>query len=403
MALGALSDIRILDFTQNVGAPFGTMMLADHGAEVIKIETGSGDPARHCGPFRPDDILKTHGGSFQSLNRGKKSVLLELETIRGKEAFHALVRTADVVAENYSEGILEQFGLTYEALMEINPKLVFASFSGFGNPRTGSSPYTNWPESDLAAQSIGGIAGITGSDDENPTLVGTDISEVVGGINFAFGILSAVHQARKTGQGQMVDVSTLDSVFAVCERMVYQNSVSGVSPGPLGNGHPFFCPFGMFPAKDGFVTIAAPQQEFFDAFCDLIDLQELKNDERFSSPELRGENRKVLEKLIANTTARYTKAELMDRLGGKIPFGPVMQMDSIADDPHFSARDMLVAVEQPGSTQMTMVAGVPVKLSETPGQVRGRGPHLGEHTEAILREVGISESEITRLKSDPAP
>lgn len=399
MGQGALSDIRIIDLTQMLAGPYGTMMLADHGAEVIKVESTIGDMTRPGGPFHDDDVLQTHGGYFQSVNRGKKSIVLDLKSEDGKNALKAMVANADAITENFRVGVMDKLGLSYETLREINPKLVYGTLRGFGDPRTGNSPYVQWPAFDVVAQAMGGIMGITGPDDEHPTKIGPGVGDIVPGMMLAFGVLTAIHHARNTGQGQFVDVSMLDSILAICERAVYQHSITNIPPGPQGNGHPFMCPFGMFPAADGFVTIAAPHQNFFDTLCDLIKTPELKSDPRFSSPALRGENRKVLEGLLAAATSQFTKAELMERLGGRIPFGPVMQMDEIATDPHFAARNMVVPIEQPGSTKKTMIAGVPIKLSETPGTVQGRGPYLGEHTEEVLREAGISASEIERLKS----
>ena len=399
MGQGALSDIKIIDLTQMLAGPYGTMMLADHGAEVIKVESVKGDMTRPGGPFHDDDVLRTHGGYFQSVNRGKKSIVLDLKSEDGKAALKTLIADADAITENFRVGVMDKLGLSYETLRQINPKLVYGTLRGFGDPRTAESPYAHWPAFDVVAQAMGGIMGITGPDQDHPTKIGPGVGDIVPGMMLAFGVLSAIHHARKTGQGQFVDVSMLDSILAVCERAVYQHAITGIAPGPQGNGHPFMCPFGMFPAKDGFVTIAAPQQTFFDTLCDLINVPELKKDERFSSPALRGENRNELESLLGEATCRLTKLELTQRLGGKIPFGPVMRMDEIAADPHYAARKMLVEIEQPGSTRKTKIAGVPIKLTETPGAVQGRGPYLGEHTEEILRNAGLSTSEIEKLKA----
>ena len=399
MSFGALSDIRIVDLTQMLAGPYGTMMLADHGAEVIKVESPTGDMTRPNGPWHTDDAQKTHGGYFQSVNRNKKSIVLDLKSTDGRDALLALVRDADAITENFRVGVMEKLGLSYETLRQVNPKLVYGTLRGFGDPRTGHSPYAKWPAFDVVAQAMGGIMGITGPGPGHPTKVGPGIGDIVPGMMLAFGVLAAIHHARRTGTGQFVDVSMLDAVLAVCERAVYQHDITGTVPAPLGNGHPFMCPFGQFPAKDGHVTIAAPHQSFFERLCDLIDVPALKDDKRFASPELRGRHREVLEELLAAATSCFTKAELMQRLGRQIPFGPVMQMDEIAEDPHFAARDMIVPVEQPGSARATRIAGVPVKLSETPGGIHSRGPYLGEHTEEILRRAGLTDSHIDRLQA----
>ncbi len=394
---GALSDIRILDLTQMLAGPFGTMMLADQGADVIKVESPAGDVTRHGGPFRRDDVQRTHGAYFQSVNRNKKSIVLDLKTEEGRDALKRLVLDADAIIENYRVGVMDRLGLSYETLSEINPKLVYGTLRGFGDPRTGASPYADWPAYDVIAQAMGGIMGITGPEPGRPTKIGPGVGDIIPGMLLAFGVLSAIHHSRRTGQGQFVDISMVDGILSVCERMIYQYSVQGDVAGPQGNGHPFFCPFGMYPARDGHVTIAAPSREFFNTLCDLLDAQHLSQDERFSTPEGRSVNRIELERLLGAVTSRFTKAEMTERLGGKIPYGPVLQMDEVAADRHFSVREMIVDVEQPGSDAPIGIAGVPVKMTKTPGGIHKRGPFLGEHTAEILRRAGMAETEIEKL------
>jgi len=213
----------------------------------------------------------------------------------------------------------------------------------------------------------------------------------------AFGILAALHSARETGQGQFIDVAMTDGVLAVCERMIYQHSVRGEVAVPQGDGHPFLCPFGQFPAADGYVTIAAPAQPHFNNLCQRLDAPELAEDPRFTSAEARSKNQAELTTLLDEVTRKFTKADLATRLGGHVPFGPVMQMDEIAADPHYAARAMIETIEQPGSSEPIQVAGVPVKMTQTPGGVHMRGPYLGEHTEAVLRAAGVSDAEIAKL------
>ena len=268
---GALRDLRIIDLTQMLAGPFGTMMLADHGATVIKVESPNGDLTRAGGPFRDDDSERVLGGYFQSIDRNKLSVCLDLKTEDGCEAFKALVRDADAVVENFRSVVMERLGLGYEVLREINPTLVYGALRGFGDARTGSSPYQTWPAFDVVAQAMGGIMAITGPDAETPTKIGPGVGDIIPGMMLGFGVLAAIHHARRTGVGQFVDVAMTDAVLAVCERMIWQNSVLGVVPGPEGNHHPFLCPFGMFPAKDGFITVAAQQDAFFAVLCALVE------------------------------------------------------------------------------------------------------------------------------------
>jgi crotonobetainyl-CoA:carnitine CoA-transferase CaiB-like acyl-CoA transferase len=243
---------------------------------------------------------------------------------------------------------------------------------------------------------MGGIMAITGPDGDSPTKIGPGIGDIVPGLFLACGLLAAVHHARRTGQGQMVDVAMIDSIFAICERAVVQNSVGAMVPRPEGNHHPFLAPFGLFCAKDGLVAIAATKDKFFALLCRTIGAADLLEDERFSSLLSRGTNRIALINELNQRISRFTKAELVTLIGGKIPFGPVMNVAENIADPHFTIRDMVVEIEQPG-TSAIRVAGVPIKMTETPGEVRRRSPLLGEHSEQRLAEAGLSPSEIRQL------
>jgi crotonobetainyl-CoA:carnitine CoA-transferase CaiB-like acyl-CoA transferase len=393
---GALRDLRIVDLTQMLAGPYGTMMLADHGAEVIKVEPLDGDMTRGAGPYRQDDAERVLGGYFQSIDRNKQSVCLDLKSEAGRAALKALVRGADAVTENFRAGVMERLGLGYEVLRAVNPRLVYGALRGFGDQRTGASPYVDWPAFDVVAQAMGGVMAITGPDASTPTKVGPGVGDIVPGMMLAFGVLAAVHHARRTGEGQFVDVSMVDAVLAVCERTVWQHSVQGLTPGPEGNHHPFLCPFGMFPAADGFITVAAQQDNFFQILCEAIGAAPLLADPRFASFKTRSENRRALIEALGEFTRRLSKAELMARLGGRIPFGPVMNIAEIEADPHFAAREMIVEVEQPGGAPIRL-AGVPIKMTRTPGAVRRRAPLLGEHTRVQLRRAGLTEAEIQGL------
>jgi len=390
---GALSDIRIIDLTQMLAGPYGTMMLADHGATVIKVEPPEGDMTRAAGPFRESDKERVLGGYFQSVDRNKQSVCLDLKTEAGRSAFKALIRDADAVVENFRAGVMERLGLSYEVLRELNPRLVYGSLRGFGDKRTGASPYHDWPAYDVIAQAMGGIMAITGPDPETPTKIGPGVGDVVPGMMLAFGVLAAVHHARRTGVGQYVDVSMVDAILAVCERTVWQHSVEGLTPGPEGNHHPFLCPFGMFPAADGFVTLATHQDAFFGLMCEALEAPHLAADPRYADREQRTANRRDLVRDLGAVTGRFSKAELMQRLGGRMPFGPVMNIADIEGDPHFAAREMIVEVEQPGGAPIR-VAGVPIKMTRTPGGVRRRSPLLGENTREVLLAAGLTEEEV---------
>ncbi len=393
---GALSGLRIIDLTQMLAGPYGTMMLADHGAEVIKVEPLTGDMTRGAGPYRQDDARRALGGYFQSIDRNKQSVCLDLKSEAGRAALKALVRDADALTENFRAGVMERLGIGYEVLRVINPRLVYGALRGFGDKRTGASPYADWPAFDVVAQAMGGVMAITGPDPATPTKVGPGVGDIVPGMMLAFGVLAAIHHARRTGEGQFVDVSMVDAVLAICERTVWQHSILDQTPGPEGNHHPFLCPFGMFPAADGFITVAAQQDNFFQILCEAIGAAPLLADPRFASHRLRSENRRALIEALSVNTRRLSKAELTATLGGRIPFGPVMNIAEIERDPHFAARQMIVEVEQPGAAPIR-IAGVPVKMTRTPGGVHARAPLLGEHTRAQLRRAGLTEAEIQTL------
>lgn len=397
-SFGALSDLRIIDLTQMLAGPYGTMMLADHGATVIKVESPEGDMTRAGGPFRADDSERLLGGYFQSVDRNKESVCLDLKTETGRAAFKALIRDADAVVENFRAGVMDRLGLGYEVLREINPRLVYGALRGFGDPRTGKSPYNDWPAFDVVAQAMGGIMAITGPDAATPTKIGPGVGDIVPGMMLGFGVLAAVHNARRTGEGQFVDVSMVDAVLAVCERTVWQHSVQDLVPGPEGNHHPFLCPFGMFPARDGFITIAAHQDQFFKILCEAIGAEGLPEEDAFRDLSGRTANRADLIRALNARTSLLSKAELTERLGGRIPFGPVLNIAEIAADPHFAARDMLVDVEQPGGAPVR-VAGIPVKMTATPGAIASRAPYLGEHTITRLREAGVDETLIDEIRT----
>ncbi len=397
---GALEGLRVLDLTQMLSGPFCTQMLADQGAEVIKVEPIAGDYTRTVGPFRSDDQMRSYGGYFQSVNRNKLSVVLDLKNPAGREALLRLVAKSDVVVENFRAGVMDRLGLSFEALRAGNPRLVYAAIRGFGDVTTAASPYVDWPAYDVVAQAMGGVMAITGPDAETPLKVGPGIGDLVPAMMCAFGILSAVYRAQRTGQGQFVDVAMVDSVLALCERILYQYSYQGKVAHPEGNHHPLLCPFGMFAARDGWVTISCPSDDFWQLFCTLMNRPDMAVDSRFSTNAMRVENAETVCAAVTEFTIRHSKKELMQILGGSVPFGPVYDVRDIIEDQHFRAREMVVEVEQPGSSTPVLIAGVPIRLSETPGGVRRRAPLLGEHTRSILSSVGYNAQQLDQLSAD---
>jgi formyl-CoA transferase len=404
---GALDDVVVLDLTQMLAGPFVAMMLADHGARVIKIEPPGGDNTRLFGPFAPGQVPVPeggYGGYFGSTNRNKESIVIDLKSEAGKETLRRLVAKADILIENFRAGVMERLGIGYEALAAINPRLVYGTIRGFGDPRSGRSPYAEWPAYDIVAQAMGGIIAITSPTPGGPpTKIGPGVGDLIPAMQCAFGILAALHRSRATGHGQFVDVAMVDGVLAACERPVFQYSYDGIAPGPEGNSHPLLCPYGLFAAKDGWVAIGCPHDEFWRLLVRTIGQPELAEDPRYTLTRDRVERRADVEGIVTAWTSVRTKAEITEVLGGKIPFGPVRGIDEIFDDEHIRARGMLAEVEVPGVSDRTFqVAGPAVKLSDTPGSVRTRAPLTGEHTDKILTEFGFDAAEIARLKAERA-
>jgi crotonobetainyl-CoA:carnitine CoA-transferase CaiB-like acyl-CoA transferase len=396
---GALAGLRVIDMTVMLAGPYAGMMLADHGAEVIKIEPLEGDYVRGLGPFHGDDAQRAFGGYFQSVNRNKLSIALNLKEPEAREIFIELVKTADVLIENYRTGVMDRLGLSYETLRAANPRLVYAAVRGFGDPRTGGSPYVNWPAYDVVAQAMGGLMSVTGEGPGAPTKVGPGVGDIVPGMMCAFGVLAAVFSAKQTGRGQFVDISMIDSVLALCERIVYQHSYENRVPGPEGQRHPFLTPFGIVPCKDGHITLACHTDLLWARLCELMGCPELATDARLSTEAARRVSSDLVYSVVSEFTTQYTKRELMATLGGHVPFGPVYTVAEVATDPHFLARDMLVRLEQPGvNGPGPAVAGVPIKMTETPGGVHKRAPLLSEHAEQLLMRIGIDAASLQRLR-----
>jgi crotonobetainyl-CoA:carnitine CoA-transferase CaiB-like acyl-CoA transferase len=381
-----------------LAGPFCTQMLADQGADVIKVEPPQGDSSRKLGPYRADDKMRTVGGYFASVNRNKKSIVIDLKVEEGSELLRRLIRTGDVVVENYRARVMDRLGLSYESLREDNPALVYAAIRGFGDPRTGESPYVDWPAFDVVAQAMGGLMGITGPDAKTPIKVGPGLGDIIPGAFATTGILAALLRAKMTGHGQFVDICMIDVVLSVCERIVHQNSYTGAVPGPEGNQHPILTPFGVFPASDGFVSIGAPTDEWWQKICRLIGREDVLADETLSTNALRTQNRGRVFATIEAFTHTRTKKQLLEIFGGKIPFGPVYDIDDIAQDPHFAARNMIVETRDPGSSTPIRLAGVPIKFTETPGQIWSAPPLAGEHTDEILRAAGFDAAGIADLR-----
>ncbi len=397
-ARGSLAGIRVLDVTHALAGPFCAQVLADQGADVIKIEPPSGDFFRGIGPFLAEDKDREIGGLFQFCNRNKRSVAIDLKRPEGRELLKKLASQADVLIENYRVGVLEKMGLGYSTLKELNPKLVYTSIRGFGDDYGGTSPYRDWPAFDAIAQAMGGWMGVTGFDADHPTKTGAGLGDTVPGLYAALGTLSALWEARSTGLGQYVDISMVDSVFAIAENLSTIFAYTGNSLAPSGNSNTGLSPTGSFQAKDGTIVIAAPHDHLWRDLCTLIDRNDLLADARLATEKDRWANREYITQEIEKFTKNHTKAELKTKFGGKVPFGPVYTAADIYADSHFKARDMIVDVPHPELEQSVRIAGTPVKLSRTPGGVQRRAPCIGEHNEEVLTEYGFSSTEIASFR-----
>lgn len=377
--MGPLQGLKVLDLSRVLAGPYCTMLLADFGADVIKIEPPKvGDDSRAFGPF-----VGTESAYFMSLNRNKRSMSLDFKNTKHIEVFKEMVAKADIVVENYRPGTMEKFGLGYEILKSINPKLIYAACSGFG--RTG--PYTKKPAYDIIVQAMGGIMSITGEEGGIPTRVGASIGDVIAGVFTAYGVMLALYHRDMTGEGQLVDVGMLDCQVAILENAIARYVTSGEVPGPIGNRHPSITPFSSFTAKDGQIIVGAGNDRLWIKLCNLLDKNELIVDERFCDNGKRTVNYRELHAILNDILKNKTIDEWMVMLEeAGIPCAPINDVARIIDDQQIKAREMIVEVEHPVAGNLKM-PGVPVKLSLTPGSVRTAAPLLAHDTEEILGEL----------------
>jgi crotonobetainyl-CoA:carnitine CoA-transferase CaiB-like acyl-CoA transferase len=398
---GPLMDVRVVDLTQALAGPFCTMILADMGADVIKIEAPGGDGLRQIGPHTEVDDAHHFGGYYASGNRNKRSIVLDLKHGSDIDVLLRLVDSADVVVENFRAGVMDSLGLGYEILRDRNPALVYGAIRGFGDPRTGAGPYTSWPAFDVVAQAMSGLISFTGTKDGQRVASGPSVGDLYPATMLVAAILAALHHARRTGQGQFVDVAMMDSLVALCESMTWRYSYTGEIQQPRGAEHPSLCPFELYAAADGEVAIAAPGERHWGNLCAIIGRPELAAHDDFRSARRRVEHRDQVRAAVEAWTRPRTRAAVVERLAGRVPCGPVNNAADLARDPHVQARGIYVAIDHQGSDRPVLTPNTPIRFTETPGGVSRGAPRLDEHRDEILRE--LEEIERRRAATRPTP
>ena len=388
----ALDGLRVLDQTQVMAGPFCAMLLADMGADVIKIEPPGGENTRGM------DLELAPGVSapFLAVNRNKRGMVLDLKQPRGAAILKKLVATADILIENYRPGVARRLGVDYATLAAINPRLIYCSISGFGQ----TGPYADRGGYDLIAQGMSGIMSATGSEGGAPVKVGVPITDLGAGLFGVFGILCALRARHVTGRGQLVDTSLFEAGLALSAWEATEYWFTGQVPRGLGTAHRLNAPYQAFRASDGHFTVGAANNNLFPRFCALLGLDHLVSDPRFDNVAHRLENRAALEPLIEAVTIGHPRAHWLTKCeAAGVPAGPIYTVPEALDDPHARARGMVQELTHPKLGRVKGL-GNPVKMSRTPPVMAKVAPALGEDTEAILRELGLAEAEIATLRAD---
>ena len=393
IATGPLAGMVVLDLTQILAGPMCTMVLADMGADVIKIEKPQGgDDNRRMGP----PFIKDWSAGFLAVNRNKRSLALDLRSGGGKEVFRRLVKDADAVVENFRPGVMERLGLGYDELSTIKPSLVYCTISGFGS----TGPARNRGGFDLVAQGVSGLMSITGHPEMPPAKVGVPIPDLTAGLYGANGVMAAYIHALKTGEGQIVDTSLMEAgiAYTVWESSVY--FAEGEIPGPLGSAHRVSAPYQALRTRNGYLNLGAATQPTWEQLCSAIGREDLVEDDRFRAPwDRKAREQELAELLEESFTTHDTEhwLELLESAG--VVAGPIYNMEQVYQDPQVLAREMLVETHDPELGTIRNI-GVPVKLSATPGKIRRRAPALGQHSIEVLLENGFAREEVDSLLVD---
>ncbi|SMQ81795.1 formyl-CoA transferase [Bacillus sp. OV166] len=388
----ALEGIKILDLSRTLAGPFSTMLLGDMGADVIKVEQpGQGDESRRFTPPTWND----ESCYYLSSNRNKRSITVDLKSEEGKEIIYKLAKDADVLVENFRTGTLDKLGYGYETIKKINPRLVYCSISGFG--RTG--PERNRAGYDLLLQGFGGLMSITGDANSGPAKAGMSIVDLTTGMFAAYGILSALFSAQRTGKGQFVDVSLLDGQVVLLNHLATGYLATGKPAGRMGSAHPSIVPYQSFRAKDMDIILAVANDRLWTKCCQALDWIDLIEDPRFETNAKRVAHRQELINIMSERLITMESKDIFERMDNAgVPCGPIHTIDQVLNHPQVQAREMMIDIEHPNVKNLK-VPGFPVKLSETPSNLRRYPPLLGEHTDEVLEELGYSRTQIENLKS----
>jgi len=394
-ATGALDGIRVLDLTRALAGPYCTLMLGDHGADVIKVEMpGTGDETRDWAP----PSIRGVSAYYLSINRNKRSVTIDLKNSDGKRVLERLIEKSDVVVENFSPGTLARLGFPDERVRAINPRAILCHISGFGQDGPGRA----WPAYDLIVQGMGGIMSLTGEPGSDPVMVGVPQADMVAGMFAAFAIAAALHARERTGEGQVIDATMIGGQVALLSRQAARFFADGTVPRPEGNVHASIVPYQTFRASDGHINVGVANNALFERFCRALDLEELLEDERFTDNPKRVAHRREIVPIIERRVKTLTKAEVVRRLReANVPVGPINALDEVFADPVVRHLGLIAEVDHPAAGRVR-APGIPVRLSGTPPSIRRHPPELGEHTDEILREFGYATEEIAALRRDGA-
>jgi len=388
----ALSGVRVLDVTQFMAGPFCSVILADLGADVIKIEPPGGESTR-----KMVGAVGSESPAFNAVNRGKRSVVLNLKLPAGRDAFLRMARSVDIVIENNRPGVMRKLGLDYETLSATNPRLIYASISGYGH----TGPDRAKGGFDLIAQGVAGIMSVTGEPGRPPVKAGIPLTDLGAGLFAVTGILAALHHRDRTGRGQRIETSLVEAgvALSVWEATEYFSGM-GV-PQPKGSAHRMNAPYQAFHCADGYITIGANTDRLFRRLCELLEHPEWADVAGFANNESRVRNDQTLAALIEGVMSQQPRAHWLAKLeASDIPCGPINDYAQVFADPQITARDMVLETEHPVLGRLRTL-GSPIKMSETPADPSRRGPLLGEHTGEVLKEFGFTESEIAAIRTEP--